>query len=95
MGWPVQGIWQEEEEGGANVNSVHRSNSKDLVAAVDEAGRVKMYNYPCLESGAAFVEGRGHSSHVTAVRFNKSDSYLMTVGGTDRTVCVWKLKPRQ
>merc|ERR1711871_757859 len=95
LGWPVQGIWQEEDEGGANVNSVHRSNSKDLVAAVDEAGRVKMYNYPCLESGAAFVEGRGHSWHVTAVRFNKSDSYLMTVGGTDRTVCVWKLKPRK
>merc|ERR1712100_755682 len=95
LGWPVQGIWQEEDEGGANINSVHRSNSKDLVAAADELGRVKMYNYPCLESGAAFVEGRGHSSHVTAVRFNKSDSYLMTVGGTDRTVCVWKLKPRQ
>jgi len=94
LGWPVQGIWQEEDEGGANINSVHRSNSKDLVAAADELGRVRLYNYPCLESGAAFVEGRGHSSHVTNVRFNKTDSFLVTVGGNDRTVCVWKLKPK-
>jgi len=45
-----------------------------------------------LLAQAAFVEGRGHSSHVTNVRFNKSDSYLVTLGGNDRTVCVWRMQ---
>ena len=41
---------------------------------------------------AAFVEGKGHSSHVTNVRFNKSDSYIVTLGGNDRSVCVWRMQ---
>lgn len=90
LGWPVQGIWPDESEG-VNINAAHRSNSKDLVAVVDESGHLNIYNYPCLEKGAKNIEGRGHSSHVTNVRFNKVDSHLVTLGGNDRSVFVWKL----
>lgn len=94
LGWPVQGVWADETEddagSGSQINAVHRSNSKELVATADEFGNVKLFNYPCLEKGAGFVEGKGHSSHVTNIRFNKSDAAVVTVGGNDRSVFVWK-----
>merc|ERR1711907_280564 len=58
LGWPVQGIWSDDEDGsedGTRINAVHRSNSKELVAVVDEFGKVKIYNYPCIEQGPKFV----------------------------------------
>merc|ERR1711865_809285 len=57
----------------------------------DESEGLNIYSYPCLEKGAKNIEGRGHSSHVTNVRFNKVDSHLVTLGGNDRSVFVWKL----
>jgi len=38
------------------------------------------------------VVGKGHSSHVTNVRFNSSDSHVLTTGGNDRSVFQWKAK---
>ena len=74
---------------------MHRSNSKELVAAADENGQIQIYNYPCLEKGAKFVSGKGHSSHVTNVRFNKVDSNLVTVGGNDRSVFIWTVRNKK
>jgi len=81
-----------KSDGSDNINACHRSNSKELVATTDEMGSIKIFNYPCLEKGAKFVQGQGHSSHVTNVRFNKVDSNLVTVGGNDRSVFVWTVK---
>jgi len=91
LGWPVQGIWTEDTEG-SDVNAAHRSNSKELVATADELGHVRVFNYPSIEKGGAWVEGVGHSSHVTNIRFNLSDENIVTCGGNDRSVFVWKVK---
>jgi len=32
----------------------------------------------------------GHSSHVTRVRFSKDDNWLVSTGGNDKTVLLWK-----
>jgi len=102
LGWPVQGIWPNEyddaektgqgrTDGSDNITACHRSNSKELVATCDESGNVKIFNYPCIEKGATFVSGNGHSSHVTNIRFNKVDTNLVTVGGNDRSVFIWNV----
>lgn len=92
LGWPVQGIWPAESDG-TDINSVARSNSNKFVATADDFGRVKVYNYPVLDKGLTPVQGLGHSSHVTNVRWNSDDSYLLSTGGNDKSLFQWKVVP--
>jgi WD40 repeat protein len=39
-----------------------------------------------------FVQGKGHSSHVTNVRWMKNDEHIISVGGEDQCVMVWKVE---
>ena len=48
LGWPVQGIWPKEADG-TDINYVDRSHSAKYVATADDFGKVKVFNYPCLE----------------------------------------------
>lgn len=51
-GWPVQGAWpyfDDVEHGRAfEPTSVHRSPDHRLLSVGDQAGTVKLYNFPCL-----------------------------------------------
>jgi len=38
------------------------------------------------------VEGKGHSSHVTMVKWSKDDSFLYSTGGNDNCVFQWSVK---
>jgi len=90
LGWAVQGIWPAESDG-TDINAVDQSHSGGLLATADDFGKVKVFNYPCLSKGNKFVEGKGHSSHVTNVRFTQDDSHMLTTGGNDRSVFQWRL----
>ena len=43
--------------------------------------------------GALFVEGVGHSSHVTNVKWTVDDKYLLTAGGNDKSLLQWQVLP--
>ncbi|CAM9841758.1 unnamed protein product, partial [Phaeothamnion confervicola] len=91
LGWPVQGIWSAGADG-TDINAVDRSHTFEKVpvlATADDFGRVKLFPYPALGSAADKCY-RGHSSHVTCVRFSHDDGYLVTTGGADRCVFVWR-----
>ena len=95
LGWPVQGIFPPYSDG-TDVNAVDRSklryeNDCFLVATADDFSLVKVFRYPCLAKGAEAVVGRGHSSHVTNVRFGREDGWLFSTGGDDQCVFQWKL----
>ena len=90
LGWPVQGIWPDYSDG-TYYNAVARSHDQQLLATADEGGNVKLFNFPCVNKEAGYVSGRGHSSHVTNVRFLVGDQYLVSVGGSDRAVCQWRV----
>ncbi|GMF20140.1 unnamed protein product [Phytophthora lilii] len=89
LGWSVQGIWEAESDG-TDVNAVDRSNNGKLLATGDDFGKVKIFQYPCALEKASFLELQGHASHVTNVRWSSDDSYIISVGGNDRCVFVWK-----
>jgi microtubule-associated protein-like 6 len=97
IGWPVQGIYPQYADG-TDVNAVDRSSKKfgndeySLVATADDFGLVKLFRHPCLEKGAEAVIGRGHSSHVTNVRFLPSDQRIVSTGGDDQCVFQWKVE---
>uniref|UniRef100_A0A7S2V7Z0 Anaphase-promoting complex subunit 4 WD40 domain-containing protein n=2 Tax=Fibrocapsa japonica TaxID=94617 RepID=A0A7S2V7Z0_9STRA len=92
LGWGVQGIWPEGADG-TDINAVDRYG--DHLATADDFGKVRIFAYPVLEQGAPSNLGTGHSSHVTNVRFNCNDSYLISVGGNDKCVFQWKLQVEQ
>jgi WD40 repeat protein len=98
LGWPVQGIYRSEMDG-TDVNMVHRSHrvhgdGYKLLAVGEDSSLLRVYRYPCLKKNAGSLVGRGHSSHVTNVRFNMTDTYLYSTGGEDQCVMQWKITPR-
>ena len=95
FGWPVQGIWHPSYDG-TDINYVDRSKEPTeegyhLVAVADDFGKVKVYRYPCTEETAEPVELKGHSSHVTRVKFTRNDRHLISAGGNDACVFQWKV----
>ncbi len=88
LGFPVQGIFPPCSDG-TDVNSTSRSNSKKVLATGDDFSTVKLFRYPCTIKHASYKEYRGHSSHVTKVKFSFDDRYLVSTGGNDKTVIVW------
>ena len=100
LGWPVQGIWPPCADG-TDVNAVDRSPGPNhsVVATADDFGMVKLFRYPCLEKGSPCIEYRGHSSHVTNIRFGLPESAqvggapsypVLSCGGNDRCVFQWQ-----
>ena len=62
-----------------------------LLAAGDDFGKVKLYRYPSMVEPSQYLECKGHSSHVTKVKFgpipnNKQAQYLISTGGNDTAV---------
>ncbi|TMW55919.1 hypothetical protein Poli38472_008567 [Pythium oligandrum] len=90
LGWPVQGIWPPCSDG-TEVNAVDRSAKGDLLVSGDDFGLVKLFRYPCVTKNASSADYRGHSSHVTNVRWAVSDTHVISVGGNDRCVMEWKV----
>lgn len=100
LGWPVQGIWPECADG-TDINSVDRSHetvdgkeyakSYYLLASGDDFSQVRLLRYPSLKKASEAVVGRGHSSHVTTVKWNNNDTKLFSTGGEDQCVIQWNI----
>ena len=88
-----QGIWPPGVDSSEYaINAVARSHSWNIVpvlATADEYGRIKVFNYPCEAPGPPDKCYRGHSAHVTNIKFSADDSFCVTTGGTDKCVFVW------
>lgn len=79
---------------GTDINAVDRSNSSyqgemKLLASGDDFGKVRLLEYPCIVKNSQGVVGRGHSSHVTNVKFSRDDKVLISTGGEDQTILQW------
>lgn len=71
---------------GTDINAIDRSKSSysggmRILATGDDMGHVRLLEYPCLVKNSQSIVGRGHSSHVTNVLFNRNDEYLLSTGG--------------
>ena len=90
LGWPVQGIWPPGADT-SDINSCDRSPNGKLLATADDFGQVKLFRYPAVQEGSKSVEGNGHSSHITNVRFTSApaSNVLISTGGNDKCVFVW------
>ena len=99
--WGTQGIWAKGIDG-SEINHCDRSSTShpdgyQLLATADDFGKVKLYRYPSMVEPSQFIECKGHSSHVTKVKFSAvagegGTQYLFSTGGNDSAVIQWKLE---
>ena len=96
-GWSVQGVWREYMGNGNEVKMLDRSHKKfygeyHALAAVDDFGDLRVYKYPCVQPDAQAIVARGHSSYVSNVKWTADDRHLITTGGEDNTIIIWRVE---
>lgn len=89
LGWAVQGTWKAGFDG-SDINRVDRNHDHQIMATADDKGHISVYKYPSpIDRPADHIIAKGHSSHVTNVKFNKDSTYLFSTGGNDTAVMQW------
>uniref|UniRef100_A0A914XET8 EML-like second beta-propeller domain-containing protein n=1 Tax=Plectus sambesii TaxID=2011161 RepID=A0A914XET8_9BILA len=92
MGANVAGIWPKYSKT-EDINAVDVNKGRKLVAAGDDFGMVKLFNgFPLTDSPKKVLKYKGHSAHVTNVRWLADGSKLISIGGADHAVFVWRLE---
>nr|XP_036847784.1 echinoderm microtubule-associated protein-like 5 isoform X5 [Manis javanica] len=89
LGDEVMGIWSRHAER-ANVNCACVSHSGISLVTGDDFGMVKLFDFPCPEKFAKHKRFFGHSPHVTNIRFTSGDRHVISAGGDDCSLFVWK-----
>lgn len=91
-GWCVNGIYPPCATKD-DINGVDRSPDGKVVATGDDFGLVKLFKFPCPVEKSQFQKFTGHSSHVTDVKFTRNKTgqkYLVSTGGNDKAIFMWK-----
>lgn len=88
FGWNVEGIFPRGTDG-THINAVSGSSDHQLIACGDDFGLVTLFRDP-VRKGHKPRAYRGHSEHVTNVKFSADDQWLWSAGGYDQTVMQWK-----
>lgn len=89
----TQGLYDPVQDGTV-YHKVCRSNARDILIAVDNYGRVRVVDFPCLqEERSAILDLFGHAKEVTNVSMACDDSRFFTTGGTDGCLFQWRLLP--
>ncbi|OAF70064.1 hypothetical protein A3Q56_02173 [Intoshia linei] len=79
----VNGIWPSEKRN-SDINIACVSNSTNNVITGDDFGFLKLFNFPCEKYEPSQIKSyTGHSAHVTNVKFNHDDHYVLSAGGDD------------
>ncbi|KAJ6251520.1 echinoderm microtubule-associated protein-like elp-1 [Anaeramoeba flamelloides] len=90
LGWPVQGINQKGIES-QFISTCSRSNDQSLITVSDGTGNIGLYNYPCLSSEHEGKFFSAHSNEIKALRFTYDDEWLISIGGKDASIFIWKV----
>uniref|UniRef100_A0A3B4GUS1 EMAP like 6 n=1 Tax=Pundamilia nyererei TaxID=303518 RepID=A0A3B4GUS1_9CICH len=89
LGDEVLGIWPRNADK-ADVSCACVSHGGLNIVTGDDFGLVKLFDFPCTEKFAKHKRYLGHSPHVTNIRFSHDDKYVISTGGDDCSVFVWK-----
>lgn len=65
---------------------------KNVIVAGDRYSRLKLFNYPC-PFNKVYNKYEGHSNSVTTLIFNKGEDYLISIGGEEKAIFIWKYDP--
>lgn len=89
LGDEVIGIWPRNADK-ADVNCACVTHAGLNIVTGDDFGLVKLFDFPCTEKFAKHKRYFGHSAHVTNIRFSHDDKFVVSTGGDDCSVFVWR-----
>ena len=72
------------------INNVKQQYKCKLLASADNKGLIRVHNYPAIKESAHHYYS-GHANQVSYIQWSCNDEYLVSVGGSDRSVFQWKL----
>ncbi|KAG8179242.1 hypothetical protein JTE90_004070 [Oedothorax gibbosus] len=91
LGYKINGMWNNKHIPDAVHVCCHVSNSKQLLAAGDKTGFIRLFRYPSISDKAAYYEEKQCSTDVNVIQFLHDDTHLISTGGPDGAIFVWKL----
>ena len=78
-----------------DINTCHAVPEAGVLVVGNDSGALNLFRYPSLDAGAVYQTYSGHSGHVQNVRFTHNRRYVVSVGGQDRAVLLWKHEPEE
>ena len=93
LGLPVAGALPKMSDG-ADVGGAHLAPGGALLATCDDFRKVNLFRFPCAPA-AACRSVAAHAAHVPLVRFTADGAHLLSVGGPDLCVMVWRVERRE
>ena len=93
LGLPVQGIYPKMSDG-SDITAVHRSPDGRLLVTADDFRKVNLFAFPCGPGSAACRSTAVHAAHVASVRFTADGKHVISLGGPDLSVVVWRISGR-
>lgn len=91
IGFPVMGIFG-PGMGANDVKHCYRSNNQQWVVVADDAGLVRLNNYPAVVQHTPGYAHKGHASHIDRVCFLADDTRVVSCGGHDQATYQWKVR---
>jgi len=88
--YATKGLWGPYDDE-VYVNSTSRSHARDIIAATDNFGRIRIVNAPCVSEEPNFIQCSAHSADAQKCIFSCDDSMLLTSGGTDGSIFQWRI----
>lgn len=92
--WYTQGIWPPCSDG-TDINAVDRSNSKRYLVTGDDFSKVKLFKYPVCTRRQIYNAYKGHSSHITNVKWMYDDKFVISTGGLEKSIIQWNFNEVQ
>jgi WD40 repeat protein len=89
IGWSKLGLWPAEPDGMV-VTACDASKSGRTIISGDSFGRMSVQRFPAFDVAAAKKSLALHASGVTNIRWDHSDSRVVSTS-RDRSVCQWQV----
>jgi len=89
LGWDVAGVWPAYTDG-TDIKSVDCSASGRALLVADDFGGLSLHAYPCESPAAGHTRYAGHSARVTNAFFTTGDQYVISAGGADKCLMLWR-----
>ena len=86
LSWTSLGLWGEGPDSPAVVSA---ARCRDLLAAGDAAGRIKLYASPACQPKSLHHTYSGHGAAVTRVAWLADSLKLISAGGKDTAILQW------
>ncbi|KAI8500759.1 hypothetical protein Bbelb_215770 [Branchiostoma belcheri] len=90
LGYVVKDIWNAGLDG-RDVRTLDRAPNWRHLGTADERGEIHMFTYPCAHKDAQADTYKCHSSQVSCLRFLHDNIHLVTAGGKDTSILLWKI----